>query len=70
FERGRWLASDYGHKLSIGLDRLLYQRADGALVRLTTSVQGDEHQARARLDSFLRQLSPTLPEFIRDDRKL
>ncbi|MBM3210777.1 MAG: exosortase-associated EpsI family protein [Candidatus Omnitrophica bacterium] len=35
FERGRWIASDYGHKPSIGLDRLLYQRADGALVRLT-----------------------------------
>ena len=70
FERGRWLASDYGHKLGIGWDRLVNQRADGALVRLMTPVGGDEGQARQRLDGFLQKLSPVLPEFIRDDKRL
>ena len=70
FERGRWLASDYGHKLGIAYDRLTSRRADGALVRLTTPVGGNEDQARARLNGFLEQLAPLLPEFIRDDRKL
>ncbi|AEB10023.1 exosortase C-terminal domain/associated protein EpsI [Desulfobacca acetoxidans] len=69
FERGRWLASDYGHKLGIGLDRLRLGRADGALVRLTTPVTGDVGQAKARLDSFLHQLRPILPEFIKDDKR-
>lgn len=64
FERGRWLASDYGHKLTVGYDRLVSKRADGALVRLTTMVHGDEAQARARLENFLQQLIPVLPEFI------
>ncbi len=64
FERGRWLASDYGHKLIVGYDRLISNRADGALVRLTTAVQGDEAQARTRLENFLQQLIPVLPEFI------
>lgn len=69
FERGRWLASDYGHKLSVGWDRLMSKRADGALIRLTTPVQGDEAKARARLDGFLGELAPVLPEYIRDDQK-
>ena len=60
FERGRWLASDYGHKLGIGYDRLVTKRADGALVRLTTPVGGDEGQARQRLDGFLQTVEPGL----------
>jgi EpsI family protein len=67
-ERGRWLASDYWHKLSIGLDRLTSRRADGALVRLDTLVEGDPRLARQRLDGFVGQLAPVLPEFIRNDK--
>jgi exosortase D (VPLPA-CTERM-specific) len=65
-ERGRWLASDYWHKLSIGLDRLTRRRADGALVRLDTTVEGDPRLARQRLDGFLEQLAPVLPQFIQE----
>jgi exosortase D (VPLPA-CTERM-specific) len=67
YERGRWLASDYGHKLGIGWDRLVSKRADGALVRLITPVGGNEEQARRRLDGFLQKLSPVLPEFIKEN---
>jgi exosortase D (VPLPA-CTERM-specific) len=66
YERGRWLASDYWHKLSIGLDRLTSRRADGALVRLDTPVKGDVQKARERLDGFVEQLAPVLGEFIKE----
>ncbi len=69
FERGRWITSDYGHKLSIAYDRLMKQRADGALVRLTTMVQNhDDQQARQLLENFLTYLAPVLPEFMRMDQ--
>lgn len=67
YERGRWIASDYGHKLSIAYDRLVSRRADGALVRLTTPATGDILQARARLDGLLQHLIMVLPEFIREE---
>ncbi len=67
YERGRWIASDYGHKLSIAYDRLVNRRADGALVRLTTPVSGNLPQAKARLDGLLQYLTKVLPEFIREE---
>ncbi len=68
FERGRWLASDFGHKLSIGLDRILNKRADGALIRLTTPVAREEQQTQERLDGFVKQLSPLLSQFIWENK--
>jgi EpsI family protein len=65
FERGRWLASDVGHKLRIGWDRLVSRRADGALVRLTTPVNPNVEQAKERLNDFAQFIIPVLPEFIK-----
>jgi exosortase D (VPLPA-CTERM-specific) len=64
--RGRWLASEYLNKYYMALDGLTRRRADGALIRLITPAQPDVESARKRLNSFVSQLIPVLPQFIPD----
>jgi exosortase D (VPLPA-CTERM-specific) len=67
-QRGRRLANEYLMKWYLFKDALLLNRTDGALVRLTTPVGGNETIADAdnRLQAFARQVETTLPKFIPD----
>ncbi len=62
--RGRVIASEYAGKFWMVLDAISRNRTDGALVRLSTPINGDEPQARARLMSFAQDLFPDLDELL------
>jgi EpsI family protein len=62
--RGRVIASEYAGKFWMVADAISRNRTDGALVRLVTPLNGDETQARARLESFARDLFPDLDKLI------
>jgi EpsI family protein len=62
--RGRVIASEYEVKFWMVHDALKFNRTDGALVRVITSTDGGEEQARVRATEFTRVLYPRLREFI------
>ena len=63
-QRGRWLPNEYYNKFYLGMDSLLQQRADGALIRLTTPVKHDVESARNRLSACAQMVVPILQQFI------
>jgi len=68
-QRGRRLTSDYYAKAVTVLDGVMLGRTDGGLVRLITPILpggGGEEAAEARLEGFLGELLPVLPEFVPD----
>jgi EpsI family protein len=68
--RGRAVASEYWGKVYTVLDSVRMRRSDGAMVRITTTVNDSEPeaiQAAIRLATDLAATSSTiLPEFIPD----
>jgi len=68
-ERGRKIANEYLAKWYLLTDAILMNRTDGALVRLTTQVYGDEteHDADMRLQAFIRDAVPTLSDYLPSD---
>jgi len=62
--RGRVIASEYSGKFWMIADAISRNRTDGSLVRLVTSMDDGEMQARARLVSFTQLLFPPLDELI------
>jgi exosortase D (VPLPA-CTERM-specific) len=64
--RGRILKNAYQLKIYNFWDALTQQRTDGALVRVITSVYGNETLADAenRLQNFVRDIEPVLEEYI------
>ncbi|MBW1822269.1 MAG: VPLPA-CTERM-specific exosortase XrtD, partial [Deltaproteobacteria bacterium] len=64
--RGRILKNAYQLKIYNFWDALTQQRTDGALVRVITSVYGNETVADAekRLQNFVRDIEPVLEEYI------
>jgi exosortase D (VPLPA-CTERM-specific) len=64
--RGRILNNAYQLKIYNFWDALTQQRTDGALVRVITSVYGNEElsDAEKRLQNFVRDIEPVLEEFI------
>jgi exosortase D (VPLPA-CTERM-specific) len=65
-ERGRRIASEYWSKWYLVYDAITMNRSDGALIRLTTAIRpGEQEQdADARLRQFIRDLRPTLNEYL------
>ena len=65
-QRGRDITNEYLAKWYLFQDSLTMARTDGALVRLVTPIApgGDEAEADARLQAFLRDFYPELPRFI------
>ena len=55
-ERGRAVASEFWAKAYLHFDAIVWNRTDGALIRLTTPVKSDETESAAdrRLQSFMR----------------
>jgi EpsI family protein len=62
--RGRIIASEYAGKFWMVADAIYRNRTDGALVRLTTPLNGGEEKARARLLNFTQLLFPDLDELL------
>ncbi|MFO1091083.1 MAG: VPLPA-CTERM-specific exosortase XrtD [Hyphomicrobiales bacterium] len=60
---GERVASEFTMKLNLLKGRLVASRKDGALVRLTTAIDGDSAAAEAKADSTLQEFAKTmLPE--------
>jgi len=71
-QRGRVLTNEYLAKWYLFLDGLSMQRSDGALVRLITAVPPgtDIAEADARLQRFLREFYPIMPDYLPDANAL
>ena len=63
--RGRTVASEYTNKLWLVWDGLRYGRSEGALVRITTPVGGDQTMADATAASFLETTFEPLREVLK-----
>ena len=65
-QRGRKVANEYWSKWYLFTDAIIKNRTDGALVRLSTPVNRleTEHDADRRLQSFIRDLEPSLGQFL------
>ena len=63
---GRSIANEYLAKIYLVADAIRLNRTDGALVRVTMPIDGNEGMpaARARAEAFTAQLMPMLPRFI------
>ncbi len=68
-ERGRKIASEWWSKWYLLADAIIKNRTDGSLVRLTTQILPGESEGDAdeRLRSFMRDLVPTLAEYLPAD---
>lgn len=64
--RGRSIASEYWGKVYTVVDSVRLRRSDGAMVRITTPVQGSEAAALEAASQLAAQVSTILPEFIPD----
>jgi EpsI family protein len=62
--RGRMEASEYRDKINTVRDSILRRRSDGALVRVMTSVGGDEDAATLAAIDLSAQLADNLSEFV------
>ena len=65
-ERGQKIANEWWSKWQLLVDAIAMNRTDGALVRVTTQVfPGElEHDADERLQSFVKELVPSLTGFL------
>jgi exosortase D (VPLPA-CTERM-specific) len=65
-QRGRIITNEYLVKFYLFWDALTINRTDGALVRLTTTIQPGEDVAKAdkRLTEFARLIKPALSQYI------
>jgi EpsI family protein len=64
--RGRAEASEYRDKLNTVWDSAFRRRSDGALIRVMTSVAGDERQATKTAIDLSARLADNLGEFVPD----
>jgi EpsI family protein len=64
--RGRAVASEYWGKIYTVVDSVRLRRSDGAMVRITTSVESSEPAALQAAADLAANLSTILPEFIPD----
>jgi exosortase D (VPLPA-CTERM-specific) len=65
-QRGRKVANEYWSKWYLLFDSVTRNRTDGALVRLTTPLYPNETEqtADARLQSFIRDVEPSLKSYL------
>lgn len=63
-QRGKRMTNDYLAKGSVVWDSLTMGRADGALVRFVTAIDGNEADADARLQRFMAGALERLPRFV------
>ena len=60
--RGRFLTSEYWHKIYLVLDAIRYNRTDGALVRVLAPLpkEGDISAIETQVKDFILEMTPTL----------
>lgn len=65
-QRGRTITNEYLAKWYLFQDGLTMARSDGALIRLVTPILpgGDDAQADKRLQAFLREFYPEIPDYV------
>ncbi len=63
---GRTIASEYSAKAYMVLDALRMNRTDGALVRVSLPLLGDEAAAERIAQEFVREIYPLLGQYIPD----
>jgi exosortase D (VPLPA-CTERM-specific) len=70
-ERGRQVANEYLAKWYLLADAITKNRTDGSLIRLTTQVFPGENDLDAdkRLQSFMRDIVPTLAGYLPSEKK-
>jgi len=64
--QGKVVAGELGAKIELVRNALLRNRTDGALVRLSSPVQGGVEQTTARLVAYVQALYPVLHEYLPD----
>jgi len=64
YQRGRNLASEYLLKWFLLKDSVQDLRSDGALMRLTTLIEGSEQEADENLQKFLKDFYPEFKNYI------
>jgi EpsI family protein len=62
--RGRIYASEYWNKIYLIWDGLTKRRTDGALIRINSSVEGNNDDAFKKQIEFIKLLFPMLEEYI------
>jgi EpsI family protein len=67
-QRDRWITSEYAVKFYLFWDSLTRHRADGALVRLVSGVNGGETETAvdARMQTVAGLVTPLLNRFVPD----
>jgi EpsI family protein len=65
---GRSVSNEYMARIYLVSDAIRVNRTDGALVRVITPIRssGQLSEAKLRAEAFVRELFPTLPQFIPD----
>ncbi|MCU7801237.1 MAG: EpsI family protein [gamma proteobacterium symbiont of Lucinoma myriamae] len=65
-QQGETYSSEYELKFSMFKRSLMYNRTDGALVRLVTLISPDEEEidAERRLNEFAKQISGVLTDYV------
>jgi EpsI family protein len=60
--RGRFLTSEYWHKIYLVLDAIRYNRTDGSLVRVLAPLpkQGNFEEIEAQMQDFIIEFTPSL----------
>ena len=58
------VAGELGAKIELVRNAFLKNRTDGALVRLSSPVQGGVEQTTERLVAYVQALYPVLPEYL------
>ena len=64
--QGKVVAGELSAKIELVRNALLKNRTDGALVRLSSPVQGGVEQTTERLVAYVQALYPVLPEYLPD----
>lgn len=64
--QGKAVAGELGAKIELVRNALLRNRTDGALVRLSSPVQGGVEQTTERLVAYVQALYPILPQYLPD----
>jgi len=64
--QGKVVAGELGAKIELVRNALLRNRTDGALVRLSSPVQGGVDQTTQRMVAYVQTLYPILPKYLPD----
>ena len=62
--RGRFEASEYQDKINTVLDSIFRRRSDGAMIRVMTSVGGDEQKATEKAVDLAAQTADAVSDFV------